>query len=166
MYQWRSGYVQRREKVLRLRAKWRIAPAHPSMRSYTELLVLLKAVSRVAPYTFLRYCEVLSAFEGLGRFARWLSAFRRYEMPSASIGRAFASSLRAQKWAPYTLLYRDVNASAAEVAEVPSEREVICDSFAVLYRGVGGLLGAKMCRKRELKELCLQIALLLITRFE
>ena len=32
--------------------------------------------------------------------------------------------------------------------------------------GGGGLLGAKMSRKRELKELCLQIALLLITHFE
>ena len=87
-------------------------------------------------------------------------------MLSASFGRAFASLLRAQKWVPYTLLYRDVNASAAEVAEVPSEREAICDEFAVLYRGVGGTFGAKIRRKRELKELCLQIALLLITRFE
>ena len=49
---------------------------------------------------------------------------------------------------------------------MPSEREVICDAFAVLYRGVGGTFGAKIRRKRELKELCLQIALLLITRFE
>lgn len=148
MYLWRSGYVQRREKVLRLRAKWRVALAHPSMRSNTELLVLLKAVSRVTPYTFLHYCEVLSASEGWGRFARRLSAFLRYEMPSASFGRAFASLLRAQKWVPYTLLYRDVNASAAEVAEVPSKREVICDAFAVLYRGGWNFLVQK-CGEKE-----------------
>ena len=72
-------------------------------------------------------------------------------MPSASIGRAFASLLRAQKWAPYTLLYRDVNASAAEVAEVPSEREEICDAFAVLYRGVGGTCWCKNAPKKRIK---------------
>ena len=72
-------------------------------------------------------------------------------MPSTSFERAFASLLRAQKWAPYTLLYRDVNASTAEVAEVPSEREVICDALAVLYRGVGGTFRCKNAPKKRIK---------------
>lgn len=50
-----------------------------------------------------------------------------------------------------TPYYRDVNASAAEVAEVPSEREVICDAFAVLYRGVGGTCWCKNAPKKRIK---------------
>lgn len=72
-------------------------------------------------------------------------------MPSTSFERAFASLLRAQKWVPYTLLYRDVNASAAEVAEVPSEREAICDAFAVLYRVGGWAFWCKNAPKKRTK---------------
>ena len=77
--------------------------------------------------------------------------FLRREVPRAAVGRAFASLLRAQKWAPYTLLHRDVNASTAEVAEVPREREVICDAIAVLYRGVGGTFRCKNAPKKRIK---------------
>ena len=75
-------------------------------------------------------------------------AFLHCDVSRVSVGRAFASLLRAQKWVPYTLLYRDVNASAAEVAEVPSKREVICDAFAVLYRGGWNFLVQK-CGEKE-----------------
>ena len=48
-------------------------------------------------------------------------------------------------------LHRDVNASTAEVAEVPREREVICDAIAVLYRGVGGTFRCKNAPKKRIK---------------
>lgn len=145
MYLWRNGYVQKIEKCTAVASKVADALAHPSYatRKWVSCSPLNKNGQPAAPYPFLRR-----------------------EVPRAAVGRAFASLLRAQKWAPYTLLYRDVNASTAEVAEVPREREVNCDAFAVLYRVGGWAFGCKMRRKRELKELCLQIALLLITRFE
>lgn len=61
-----TATYRRAKSVLRLRAKWRMPWRIPPMRSNTELLALqwIKAVSRVAPYTFLHYCEVLSASEG------------------------------------------------------------------------------------------------------
>lgn len=78
-------------------------------------------------------------------------AFLHCDVSRVSVGRAFASLLRAQKWVPYTLLYRYVNASVAEAAEVPSEGEVNCDAFAFLYRVGGWAFWCKNAPKKRIK---------------
>lgn len=154
MYLWRNSYVQGREKGIAVASKVAYSPAHPSYAAQCGDPCSPKN-KRTQQGGSLYFSSLLWGTERFRRVRSVCTAapypFLRREVPRAAVGRAFASLLRAQKWAPYTLLHRDVNASTAEVAEVPREREVICDAIAVLYRGVGGTFRCKNAPKKRIK---------------
>lgn len=130
MYLWRNGYVQGREKGIVVASEVAYSPAYPC---YAEQHGVACSPMNKSDQPSGSLC-----FPSLWCVAR----FRRA---------SFCLITPSEKWAPYILLCRDVNASAAEVAEVPSEREVICDALAVLYRGMNGTFRCKNAPKKRIK---------------
>lgn len=153
MYLWRNGYVQKSEKCTAVASKVAGSLAHPSYAEQHGVACspMNKSGQPSGSLCFFSLLWGTERFRGVRSVCTVVPYFSSSLDAEHFLWTSFYLIAPSAKWAPYTLLYRDVNTSAAEVAEVPSEREVNCDAFAELYRVGGWTFGCKNEPKKRIK---------------